>query len=651
MPRRLRRRAPVAPGDIAVLVRTNRNAALIREALDAAGVPAVINGAGSVFATAAGARVAALLEALERPASPSRAHAAALTAFLGWSAERVACAADAGVGGASTAACTTGRGCCASGAWPSLAETITVAERLPARVLVRGRRRAPAHRPAPRRPSCCTPRRASRAAGHHRADRLAAPADRRGRPRRRQRGAQPPAGVRRRGRPGADRSTAARASSSRSSTRRSCGSRATSRASRTRSFHDPDPDDARTSTSAARARSSSATAASTLVEQRGEDLRLAYVALTRARHQAVVWWAPAWDSAQLAARPAAVRPRRRRARSRPRARRRRRTPTAVGPLRGAARRRARGASPSSESARGCRPRWSPPRSGRPTSPPPRSTARSTRAGGARPTAPSPPTPTRPAWPASPRTTTSSTTSRDAPPAAAAAARCRSRPCRPAPAHRHVRPPRARGRPTSPRPTSPPSWRRVAPPGPAAVDIGDPAPVVAGLRGGDRDAARPAARRPRAARLRPRRPARRAGLRAAAGRRRRPVGAAHAERDRARSCAPARRPAGRLRGPPGGPGAAPVVRGYLTGSIDLVRPAAATASRSSTTRPTGSRRRASRWPPGTTRRPCSRPRCAAPTTGCRRCSTRSRCTATCAGGCPATTPTATWPACSTCSCAG
>jgi exodeoxyribonuclease V beta subunit len=31
-------------------------------------------------------------------------------------------------------------------------------------------------------------------------------------------------------------------------------------------------------------------------EQRGEDLRLAYVALTRARHQAVIWWATSWDS-------------------------------------------------------------------------------------------------------------------------------------------------------------------------------------------------------------------------------------------------------------------------------------------------------------------------------------------------------------------
>ena len=31
-------------------------------------------------------------------------------------------------------------------------------------------------------------------------------------------------------------------------------------------------------------------------EQRGEDLRLAYVALTRARHQAVLWWAGSFDS-------------------------------------------------------------------------------------------------------------------------------------------------------------------------------------------------------------------------------------------------------------------------------------------------------------------------------------------------------------------
>ena len=52
-------RERVRPGHVAVLVRTHRNAALVRDALDAAGVPAVINGAGSVFGTAAGARLAA----------------------------------------------------------------------------------------------------------------------------------------------------------------------------------------------------------------------------------------------------------------------------------------------------------------------------------------------------------------------------------------------------------------------------------------------------------------------------------------------------------------------------------------------------------------------------------------------------------------
>ena len=49
-------------------------------------------------------------------------------------------------------------------------------------------------------------------------------------------------------------------------------------------------------------------------EQRGEDLRLAYVALTRAKHQAVVWWAGSWSSRDSALEPAAVRPRRRRQR-------------------------------------------------------------------------------------------------------------------------------------------------------------------------------------------------------------------------------------------------------------------------------------------------------------------------------------------------
>jgi exodeoxyribonuclease V beta subunit len=81
---------PVQPGHLAVLVRTNRQAAMIREALEDVAVPAVINGAGSVFGTEPARQWLRLLEALERPASITRAHSAALTAFVGWPAERLA---------------------------------------------------------------------------------------------------------------------------------------------------------------------------------------------------------------------------------------------------------------------------------------------------------------------------------------------------------------------------------------------------------------------------------------------------------------------------------------------------------------------------------------------------------------------------------
>jgi exodeoxyribonuclease V beta subunit len=84
----------VQPAHLSVLVRTNRQAALIRDALEDAGVPAVINGAGSVFGTDPAREWLRLLEALERPASTTRAHSAALTCFIGWSAERLAAADD-----------------------------------------------------------------------------------------------------------------------------------------------------------------------------------------------------------------------------------------------------------------------------------------------------------------------------------------------------------------------------------------------------------------------------------------------------------------------------------------------------------------------------------------------------------------------------
>ncbi|MGK2939882.1 MAG: UvrD-helicase domain-containing protein [Solirubrobacteraceae bacterium] len=84
----------VKPGDIAVLTRRNADALSVQEALAAAGVPAVIAGAGSVFATDAARDWLALMEALERPSSIARVHAAALTPFVGWTAAEVACADD-----------------------------------------------------------------------------------------------------------------------------------------------------------------------------------------------------------------------------------------------------------------------------------------------------------------------------------------------------------------------------------------------------------------------------------------------------------------------------------------------------------------------------------------------------------------------------
>jgi exodeoxyribonuclease V beta subunit len=129
-------REPVCPGHLAVLVRTNRQAAMIRETLGGVGVPAVINGAGSVFATEPARDWLALLEALERPASMSRAHAAVLTPFLGWSAEALAAADDDGWAWEAVhrrlhdwARILRSRGVA------SLLETITLAEGLPARML------------------------------------------------------------------------------------------------------------------------------------------------------------------------------------------------------------------------------------------------------------------------------------------------------------------------------------------------------------------------------------------------------------------------------------------------------------------------------------------------------------------------------------
>ena len=79
---------------MAVLVFTNSEAGVIRDALEAAGLPAVLNGTGNVFDTETARQWLRLLEALERPASAGRARAVALTPFFGWTPQRLAAGHD-----------------------------------------------------------------------------------------------------------------------------------------------------------------------------------------------------------------------------------------------------------------------------------------------------------------------------------------------------------------------------------------------------------------------------------------------------------------------------------------------------------------------------------------------------------------------------
>ncbi len=76
----------VLPRDIAVLVRDHRQAQLVQSCLRAAGVPVVLTGKTSVFATPAAAEWQVLLEALEQPHRTTRVRRLALSRFVGLSA-------------------------------------------------------------------------------------------------------------------------------------------------------------------------------------------------------------------------------------------------------------------------------------------------------------------------------------------------------------------------------------------------------------------------------------------------------------------------------------------------------------------------------------------------------------------------------------
>ena len=86
---------PLAAADIAVLVHRNDDGATVRDALAALDVPVVWTATTSVFGSDAAREWLALLSALEQPHRVGLARNAALTDFVGWTAEQLAGADDA----------------------------------------------------------------------------------------------------------------------------------------------------------------------------------------------------------------------------------------------------------------------------------------------------------------------------------------------------------------------------------------------------------------------------------------------------------------------------------------------------------------------------------------------------------------------------
>lgn len=81
---------PVRPGDCAVIVRKNKQAAKVQEALRALGIPSVLHAADSVFRTSEAADLALVLAAAAEPTDGSALRTALATRLLGISAAELA---------------------------------------------------------------------------------------------------------------------------------------------------------------------------------------------------------------------------------------------------------------------------------------------------------------------------------------------------------------------------------------------------------------------------------------------------------------------------------------------------------------------------------------------------------------------------------
>jgi exodeoxyribonuclease V beta subunit len=85
---------PLQPRDVAVIAYRNNDLQKIQAALAELGIPAVVAGSGSVFATPAATEWLQLLEGLEQPHRSGRVRSAALTSFFGYDAEQLDADAD-----------------------------------------------------------------------------------------------------------------------------------------------------------------------------------------------------------------------------------------------------------------------------------------------------------------------------------------------------------------------------------------------------------------------------------------------------------------------------------------------------------------------------------------------------------------------------
>ena len=291
----VQRREPIRPGHVAVLVRTHRNAALIRDALDEVDIPAVINGAGSVFGTAPARDWLRLLEAIERPSSPQRAASAALTPFLGWTTERVASATEEDREELHRRLHQWARVLRVKGV-ASLTETVTLVEGLPERVLRTqdGERELTDLRHVGQllHAAATTEQMGAAALTSWLRQQIAAA-----------------------GEDTSDEERSRRLESDAEAVQvltihRSKGVEFPivyypylwepgyiPRDPQPVFFHDPQAGDERVIDVGMDGPDFPAHQRQHEAEQRGEDLRLAYVALTRAQHQAVVWWAPSGTAA------------------------------------------------------------------------------------------------------------------------------------------------------------------------------------------------------------------------------------------------------------------------------------------------------------------------------------------------------------------